>query len=187
MVVGVSTRSYAGSKPARCSSTSSSRASSSESSAISTRSGTRTGWLRFERATAAHSAGRGAGVQYFVVARASTPSDRSRGAPGSRLAVDPVRQLHEEAVVGPEREQIAEVAAQAARARDAGGRMTPLTPYDEQRRAGPVLPAQHDVGVELLVVESFAERGVAIRYVAAREVRRARVRRQLLPVAVSPL
>src|SRR2546430_12641671 len=38
MAVGLSTRSYAGSKPARCSSRSSSRASSSESSAINTRS-----------------------------------------------------------------------------------------------------------------------------------------------------
>src|SRR2546423_7114734 len=158
MVVGVSTRSYAGSKPARCSSTSSSRASSSESSAISTRSGTRTGWLRFERATAAHSAGRGAGVQYFVVARASTPSDRSRGAPGSRLAVDPVRQLHQEAVVGPQVEEIAQVAPQAARALGAVRLLTPLAPHHEQGRAGPVFPAKHHIRVELLVVESVAVR-----------------------------
>src|SRR5256886_17182971 len=95
------------------------------------------------------------------------------------LPVDPVRQLYEKAVVGHQREQIAEVAAQAARARDTGGQLTPLTPYDEQRRAGPVLPAQHDVGVELFVVESFAERGVAIRYVAAPASRRPRDRAPL--------
>src|SRR2546430_7366127 len=41
MAVGLSTRSYAGSKPARCSSRSSSRASSSESSAIKDRKSTR--------------------------------------------------------------------------------------------------------------------------------------------------
>src|SRR6266568_7521813 len=91
------------------------------------------------------------------------------------LPVDPVRQLYEKTVVGHQREQIAEVAAQAARARDAGGRVTPLTPYHEQRRAGSVFPAEHDVGPELLVVESAGVVGDdRVWHVATREVCSAR-------------
>src|SRR2546430_10989242 len=118
---------------------------------------------------------------------ASRPRQRAANARRAALPVDPVRQLHEEGVVGPQAEQIAQVAAEAARALGAVRLLTPLTPYHEQRRAGPVLPAQHDVGVELLVVESFAERGVAVRYVAARADRRARRGRKPLLVAVRSL
>src|SRR5437667_8869625 len=105
------------------------------------------------------------------------------------LPVDPVRQLYEKAVVGHQREQIAEVAAQAARARDAGGRVTPLTPYNEQRRAGTILPAEHDVGPELLVVEPAGVVGSdRVRRVATREVCSARRGGgQLAHVAVRPL
>src|SRR5437868_12711930 len=54
MAARLSTRWWAGSKPARVSSRTSNRASSSESSAIRTCRGTRTDWLRSERATPGH-------------------------------------------------------------------------------------------------------------------------------------
>src|SRR5206468_3852058 len=67
----------------------------------------------------------------------------------SALPVDPVRQFHQEAVVGPQAEQIAQVAAEPARALDVAGALAPLAPHHEQRRAGPVFPAKHDIGAEL--------------------------------------
>src|SRR6266550_549567 len=109
---------------------------------------------------------------------------------GSCLAIDPVRQLHQEAVVGPQIEQIVQVAAEAARALETGGPLPALTPHHEQRRPGPVLPAEHHVRAELLEVESadvVRERGVAVGLIPARIVRRARRRRQLAHVAERPL
>src|SRR5438034_511124 len=109
------------------------------------------------------------------------------GGCGERLPIDPIRQLHQEAVVGPQAEQIAQVAAEAARPLDARGSLAPLTPDHEQRRAGAVLPSEHDVGAELLVVEAagvVGDGGVAVDLVAAREIRRARACRQLPHVAV---
>src|SRR5256886_1127890 len=76
------------------------------------------------------------------------------GGCGERLPIDPIRQLHQEAVVGPHAEQVAQVAAEAARPLDARGSLAPLTPDYEQRRAGPVFPTEYDVGAELLVVEA---------------------------------
>src|SRR5207247_727644 len=67
-----------------------------------------------------------------------------------RLTVDPVRQLHQKAVVGPEGEQIASVAAEAPGPFHRVRALAPLTPHHEQRRAGPVLPAEHDIRPELL-------------------------------------
>src|SRR5437762_9404924 len=74
--------------------------------------------------------------------------------PESSLPIDPVGELHQEAVVRPQVEQIVQVPAEALRALDAVESVTPLTPDEEQRRPGPVLPAEHDVGAELLEVES---------------------------------
>src|SRR5947209_6666544 len=113
------------------------------------------------------------------------------GGCGERLPIDPIRQLHQEAVVGPQAEQIAQVAAEATRPLDAGGPLAPLTPDDEERRAGAVFPTEHDVGAELLVVEAAgvvrdrSVRGVLL--IAAREVGRTRRGRELLHLAVGPL
>src|SRR6266571_5219916 len=107
---------------------------------------------------------------------------------GERLPIDPIRQLHQEAVVGPQAEQIAQVAAEAARPLNARGPLAPLTPDYEQRRAGAVLPTEHDVGAELLVVEAAGVVGDdRVRHVATREVCGARRGGQLLHVAVGPL
>src|SRR5439155_15232202 len=51
-------------------------------SAIRTRRGTRTDWLRSERATPGHMPLRAAPVQYFFVGGVSTPSDSSGARPG---------------------------------------------------------------------------------------------------------
>src|SRR5580765_8258824 len=72
----------------------------------------------------------------------------------SQLAVNPVRQLHQEAVVGRKIEQIVQVAAEGARALETGGPLPALTPHHKQRRSRPVLPAEHHVRAELLEVES---------------------------------
>src|SRR2546430_12153203 len=120
------------------------------------------------------------------------PRQGSANARRAALPVDPVRQLHEEGVVGPQAEQIAQAAAEAARALGAGRLLPPLAPHPEHSRAGPVLPAQHDVGVELLVVEPArvvrdrCVSGVAL--IAAGEVGRACARGvPLLHVAVGAL
>src|SRR5260370_24118074 len=51
--------------------------------------------------------------------------------PAGRLAVDPVRQLHQEAVVRLEIEQVAQVAAEALRPLGPRRSPTALTPHDE--------------------------------------------------------
>src|SRR5207302_1161194 len=79
------------------------------------------------------------------------------------LAVDPVRQLHQEAVVGLQAEQIAQVAAKAALALDVARVLAPLAPHHEQRRAGPIFPAEHHIRPELLGVEPAREGAVEIR------------------------
>src|SRR5437588_955217 len=118
------------------------------------------------------------------------PRQGSANAQRAALAVDPVRQLHEEGVVGPLVEEIAQIAPEAARALGAGRLVTPLAPHYEQRRAGPVLPAEHDIGAELLVVEParvVRDRRVSgVAPIAAGEVGRARGV-QLLHVAVGAL
>src|SRR3989441_4570631 len=96
------------------------------------------------------------------------------GGCGERLPIDPIRHLHQEAVVGPQAEQIAQVTAEAARPLDARGSLAPLAPHDEERRAGAVLPTEHDVRTELLVVEAagvVGDGGVAVHLVAAPESR----------------
>src|SRR6058998_3856475 len=133
-----------------------------------------------------------AGSRFRRATRTITPRAASwtSGGCGERLPIDPIRQLHQEAVVGPQAEQIAQVAAEGTRPLDAGGSLAPLTPDYEQRRAGAVLPTEHDVGAELLVVEAagvVGDGGVAVHLVAAREIRRPRACRQLPHVAVGPL
>src|SRR6266581_8077610 len=133
-----------------------------------------------------------AGSRFRRGTRTITPRAASSisGGCGERLPIDPIRQLDQEAVVGPQAEQIAQVAAEAPRALDAARALAPLAPHDEQRRAGAVLPAEHDVGTELLVVEGagvVGDGGVAVHLVAAREIRRPRACRQLPHVAVGPL
>src|SRR2546428_6547968 len=116
-----------------------------------------------------------AGSRSRRATRTITPRAASSisGGCGERLPIDPIRQLHQEAVVGPQAEQIAQVAAEAPRALDAARALAPLTPDDEQRRAGPVFPTEHDVGAELLVVEAagvVGDGGVAVHLVAARGI-----------------
>src|SRR3989442_11382853 len=123
--------------------------------------------------------------------RTITPraASSTSGGCGERLPIDPIRQLHQEAVVGPQAEQIAQVAAEAARPLDARGSLAPLAPHDEERRAGSVLPTENDVGAELLVVEAagvVGDGGVAVHLVAARGNRRPRGCPQPPPVAVGP-
>src|SRR2546422_7677641 len=73
-----------------------------------------------------------------------------------------------------------------SRALRAGRPVAPLAPNHEQRRAGPVLPAEHDIRTELLVVEAARQGIVGIRLVAARIICRARRGRQVPPGAVGP-
>ena len=92
----------------------------------------------------------------------------------STLAIDPVRQLHEEAVIGPQIEQIAQVALEALRSLETGEPAPPLTPHDEERGSGPVLPAVDHIGAELLEVEPadvVRVCRVTVRLIAARVVR----------------
>src|SRR6267143_2008649 len=105
------------------------------------------------------------------------------------LAIDPVRQLHQEAVIGSEIEQIVHVAAEGPRALEPCGPLATLAPNDEQCGPRAVLPPEHDVGAELLEVEPadvVRVRGVAVRLIAAHVVRRARRGRQLAHVAERP-
>src|SRR2546425_13349035 len=85
-----------------------------------------------------------AGSRFRRATRTITPRAASwtSGGYGERLPIDPIRQLHQEAVVGPQAEQIAQVAAEATRPLDARGPLAPLTPDYEQRRAGAVLPTE---------------------------------------------
>src|SRR6266566_1857315 len=131
-----------------------------------------------------------AGSRFRRATRTITPraASSTSGGCGERLPIDPIRQLHQEAVVGPQAEQIAQVAAEAPRALDAARALAPLAPDDEERRAGAVLPTEHDVGAELLVVEAAGVVGDdRVRHVATREVCGARRGGQLLHVAVGPL
>src|SRR4051812_49236603 len=82
------------------------------------------------------------------------PSCRSLRSSCEPLAIDPVRHLHQEAVVRRQIEQVAKVAAEAAGPLDSLGSLPALTPYQEERRARTVLPTEHDVRAELLEVES---------------------------------
>src|SRR3989475_9036177 len=130
-----------------------------------------------------------AGSRSRRATRTITPRAASSisGGCGERLPIDPIRQLHQEAVVGPQAEQIAQVAAEAARPLDARGSLAPLTPDHEQRRAGAVLPTEHDVGTELLVVEAagvVGDGGVAVHLVAARGSRPGRGGRRVRPDCV---
>src|SRR6267378_167126 len=105
--------------------------------------------------------------------------------PFRRLAVDPVRQLHQEAVVGPQIEQIAQIAAERARSLDTRPPHPALAPHNEECRPRPVLPPEHDVRAELLEVEpADADR---VRLIATRIVFGARRRRELSNVAERPL
>src|SRR3989441_4251650 len=115
-----------------------------------------------------------AGSRFRRATRTITPraASSTSGGCGERLPIDPIRQLHQEAVVGPQAEQIAQVTAEATRPLDARGPLAPLTPDYEQRRAGAVLPTEHHVGAELFVVEAagvVGDGGVAVHLVAARE------------------
>src|ERR1041384_1833771 len=103
-----------------------------------------------------------------------------------RLAIDPVRHLHQEAVVRPQIEQVIEVAAEAARAFDPRRPLAARTPHEEERRPRPVLPAEYHVRAELLEVESadvVGVRRVAVGQIAGGVIGRARIRRQLTYVA----
>src|SRR5690242_17456179 len=85
------------------------------------------------------------------------------------LPIEPVRHLDQEGVERVRVEQIAQVAAEGARALRPNHVLAALRPYQEDRRAGLVLPAQHRVGVELLEVEPagmVGDRGVEVRRVA---------------------
>src|SRR5712691_8043063 len=70
------------------------------------------------------------------------------------LPIEPVREFHQEPVVGPQIEQVVHVATEAARPLDPRGPLATLTPHDEQGRPRPVLPAEHDIRAELLEVEA---------------------------------
>src|SRR5712691_5827994 len=70
------------------------------------------------------------------------------------LPIEPVREFHQEPVVGPQIEQLVHVATEAARPLDPRGPLATLTPHDEQGRPRPVLPAEHDIRAELLEVEA---------------------------------
>src|SRR5260370_27793387 len=79
---------------------------------------------------------------------------------------------------------MAEVAPERARALDTAEPVAPLAPHHEQRRAGPVLPAEHDVRAELLVVEAprvVGDGRVRDGLIAARVGRRARPGPRLPP------
>src|SRR5258708_7357491 len=69
------------------------------------------------------------------------------------LPVEPVRDLDEEGVERGRVEEHAHVAAERPRALRAGEFLPPLGPDGVDRRSGFVLPAQHDIGAELLDVE----------------------------------
>src|SRR5215218_9403770 len=97
-----------------------------------------------------------------VVGRALPRNERGpRRLPGTSLlrslvasSVEPVRHLQEEGVRRVQAEKVAHVAVEPVLPRLRPGPLPPLVPYHEERRPGAILPAQHDVRLELLEVEA---------------------------------
>ena len=107
------------------------------------------------------------------------------------LPVQPVRQLHEHRVRRMQPHQVPDVTRRNPRSPASAGRtLPPLVPHDEQRRSGLVLPAEHEVRLELLEVEAAGivrDRRVAVRGVPVVVRDRARRGRQLAHVRVGAL
>src|SRR5437870_8718338 len=76
--------------------------------------------------------------------RAARRTCRAKAGRRAASAIEPVRHLHEEGVGRPEREQIAEISRRVSRPLGRQEPLAPLVPHQEERRAGLVLPAEHD-------------------------------------------
>src|ERR1700682_6391835 len=100
----------------------------------------------------------------------------------SVLPIEPVRHFDEERICRVQPQQVADITLEIAGPFLPGVPLSALVPDDEERRAGPVLPAVNQVRVERLEVESTGiggDSGIVVRRVAIVVGRRSRRRRQL--------
>jgi len=71
----------------------------------------------------------------------TTTCEVGRGSPVFLLPIEPVREFHQEPIVGPQVEEIVHVATEAAGPLDPRGPLATLTPHDEEGGPRPVMTA----------------------------------------------